>query len=325
MDMNYDNKIAIDEIANDDDSSLADRIVSISIDKISMTYSFADRNRLAMSAYAIDHLLSYVDSGKLPGATISDSRFHQYEVVVAPYAGNTGDWPSTIHILLGAKGDSKRADIRIECNPSKLGVDGIRFLKELIDSIMPPDADPFFDAGIVTRIDIAIDYWSVELDDLVIRDRGMRKHGIYSGGRGEVQTLYYGTPKANRTIVYRKTLGDGAEWCRFEKHRKKRDTLASLASLANPFSRLQVIHKDSIRPILTGIHADMFMDSIRVRGLTHALKMLDPRMARAIDRALKLSKNACLKSTDEIWEQWPDLYQRYLAPLLNASKRTEWK
>ena len=324
MEKNYDNKLAIDDITNDDDSSLADRVVIISIDKLAMTYSFANHNRHAMSAYAIDHMLSYVDSGRLPGATINSGRFHQHEVVV-PYAGNAGDWPSTIHILLGAKGNSKRSDIRIECNPAKLGVDGISFLKDLIDFIMPLNASPFFDTCIVTRIDIAIDYWSVELDDLVIRDRGMRKHGIYSGTRGEVETLYFGTSKSNRTTVYRKKLGDGSEWCRFEKRWTKRTKLADLASMADPFRRLQVIHKDTIRPILIGIHADTFFDSIRVCGLTHALTKLDRPTAKAIERALKSPNNAVLKSTEEIWLRWPDLYRRYLEPLLNTTKRKECK
>jgi hypothetical protein len=191
-------------------------------------------------------------------------------------------------------------DYRFEFNPATLGVVGIDLVVELLGSIFGQDGHYLLRNSIVTRIDLALDLHSLSVDRVIVRSSRQRTHGIFSNQYGVPETLYLGKPKSNQTTVYNKN-----NQLRAERRINPKCRGSQLASLPDPFSVLQMVHTDSLRPALNGLIPDQFFDSVRVRGLTHVLATLPAAQRRTIKAILKDPSQSRLPSTSEVWQSWP--------------------
>jgi hypothetical protein len=161
-----------------------------------------------------------------------------------------------------------------------------------------------FANGKVTRIDIALDLPGLSLDKVVVRSLGQRKHGVYTDGKGRLETIYLGSTKANRTAVYTKIKKD-IEFLRVERRMKPNIRGHQLVRLSNPFDKVQMISTDSLSPHLDGMVPRQFFDSVRVRGIGHAIRELSPRQRREIKAALADPQESLLPPMSLVWNVWP--------------------
>ena len=133
------------------------------------------------------------------------------------------------------------ADYRFEFNPTKIGPDGLSYIRNFIDSVTGIGTNALFANGKVTRIDIALDLPGLSLDEVIVRSKGQRKHGVYTGQTSRLETLYLGSVKSNRTAVYTKVKG-AIEFLRIERRMKPTDIRGhELFGLTNPFDKVQLI------------------------------------------------------------------------------------
>ena len=68
----------------------------------------------------------------------------------------------------------------------------------------------------LTRIDVALDLPGLSLDEVIVRSKGQRKHGVYTSQTSRLETLYLGSVKSNRTVAYTKVKG-AIEFHRIER------------------------------------------------------------------------------------------------------------
>lgn len=160
--------------------------------------------------------------------------------------------------------------------------------------------------SVFTRVDHALDIPGLSVDAILARSRGARAHGIYSNPRGTPETQYLGKTKSNQSVVYTKNTDDGP-MLRTERRTHPGCHGSELQFLPNPFRVIQMVHTDSLRPLLTGMIPDQFFDSVRVRGFTHVLATLPPAQRRAIKAVLRDPAKSLLPSMDEVWRTWPDV------------------
>ena len=160
--------------------------------------------------------------------------------------------------------------------------------------------------SIVTRGDFALDIPGHSLAKVIARSIRQRTHGIFSNQFGIPKTTYLGKSKSNQTVVYDKDC-EGGPSVRVERRLHPKCRADQLAYLPDPFRVVQMVHTDSLRPLLNGMIADQFFDSIRIRGFGHVLATLPPAQRRAIKAVLKDPAQSLLPSTEEVWRSWPEL------------------
>jgi hypothetical protein len=197
---------------------------------------------------------------------------------------------------------------RFELNPSLIGPEGLDQISSFIDTVTDTGSKVLFANGKVTRIDIALDLMGLSLDEVIVRSMGQRKHGVYTNGGGRPETVYLGSAKANRTVAYTKNDEDeDTKFLRIERRMKPYCQGHELPLLPNPFSKVQMISTKSLLPHLDGMIPRQFFDSVRLRGLGHALADLPPGQRRKIKSVMADPDQSLLPSIATIWKGWPHL------------------
>jgi hypothetical protein len=273
---------------------------NLSIDKISLVRYDPSPAHVIENC---DRLIEAVEAGRFPGAMLKSGRRHRIQLAIPIL--NNGLLSGRLLIQAGPR-FTGLCDYRYEFNPATLGIAGVNHVIAILDSVFAEGGHRLLRNSIVTRIDLALDLHGLSVDKVIVRSSRQRTHGIFSDQHGIPKTIYLGKPKSNQTSVYNRNNDDGPSM-RTERRVKPGCRGSQVAFLPDPFRVVQMVHTDSLRPLLDGMIPDQFFDSVRVRGFTHVLATIPPAQRRAIKAALKDPEQSRLPSTEEVWRSWPRL------------------
>ena len=229
----------------------------------------------------------------------------------------------TAPVFMQAGPTNKAAFFRFEFNPFKLGKAGMaEFRKWMAYYLLLGEGayETMIEKGRVTRIDIACDFVSLRIEDLIIRGTGGGKTHAYYGEDGLIQTSYLNLTKKNSdTIVYnkRQQLLDGKRnpkyggnpHTRVEVQVKANRSPAKLLELENPLTRLELSLVTNVAPPEEQHHWDCFVDACRFRGVHNALKLIPVKMRGKYKAALKDGQGTVWQP-QKLWEWWPNAIER---------------
>jgi hypothetical protein len=272
---------------------------SLSIDKISLVRYDPSPAHVSENC---DRLVEAFEANRFLGAAMKSGRRHRIQLAIPIF--EDGSLAGRLLIQAGPRFPGL-CDYRIECNPALLGIEGVYRVSEILGSVFVEPTNHLLRKSFVTRIDLALDLHGLSVDQVALRRKRQRKHGIFSNQYGIPETIYLGKPKSNQTAVYNK--GGGSPVMRVERRLNPKCRGDRLASLPDPFGVVQMVHTDALRPFLNGMIPNQFFDSIRVRGFTHVLATLPAAQRRAIKAVLKDPAQSALPSTEEVWRSWPEL------------------
>ena len=281
------------------------------IDKISLTYSFPNRAQVGRLSNNLDKVCR---NNFFRGITVKAGRRHPYHASIPILSGLTY---GIDHALLDlVPRHSKISDLRLEFNPTKAGPAGVDYICGCIEAITGSDSSEIFRNGKITRIDFALDIAGLTPEDVIVRSKGQRKHGCYSDQHGRIETSYLGTPQSNRTVAYDKSSEVTGKLLRIERRMKPLRRGHELLTLPDPFQKVQLIPLDPLRSFLSG-HVpvpDYLFDSIRLRGLRHALSRLPPSLCRQLHAKINELDRSSLLSMG--WQSWPEILRLSGLPVL---------
>ena len=276
--------------------------IHLKIDKYSTTFSYHDRLKAQALAARLDEI-KFEELFK--GITVKPARRHKYQLSIPLFVGGIYLPDRAILDLIGRYPGI--SDIRLEVNPDKIGPEGIAYLCKPLEVITGIDPAEIFRNGKITRIDLALDIHGLTPEDVIVRSKGQKKHGVYSDQKGKVQTTYLGTPKSNRTVAYDKSSPLLGKILRIERRLKPLCRGHELPALPDPFDRVQVIPTDALEPYLGDLIPQFLFDSLRLRGVRHALALLPPQQRRQILTVIRDPDISALPPTS--WATWPELLQ----------------
>lgn len=269
---------------------------SLSIDKLSFTCNDTDPTHVEKTCTR----LWDAASGTFTGMQVRSSRWHRVQCAL-PIPNSS----SSLLLQAGPRLPGI-SDYRFEFNPSTIGPSGIDYVRSFINSMTDVSFDDLLLNGRVTRLDVALDLAGLSLDDVIVRSKGQRKHGVYTGQHNRLETIYLGSARANRTVVYNKVIGDFT-FLRVERRLKPNVNGHELASLSNPFDKVDIISTDCLLPHLEGMVPQQFFDSVRMRGIRSAVAALPPHQRRAIKATLRDLAESVLPPMSLVWGIWPDV------------------
>ena len=202
--------------------------------------------------------------------------------------------------------------IRLEFNPDRLGATGIEEFKTLLDQgVLPHGYPSVLQWSRVTRIDLAVDFEGVSLDQVFPKTKWPTYVETWSH-KGQLETIYLGKRKQTNNFyrIYERPAGPGTKKKVLRVERQMRNlniAFGELAPLANPFSTVRLNHL--AMPAPKGWEAskwNLFVRVLKVSGINSALLMLS-----TAER--KVAKAHCEKfpvvemNLEEIWGEWKAL------------------
>jgi len=211
----------------------------------------------------------------------------------------------------------KVAFLRFEMNPAKLGPDGIWFWRKLVADLLGLSGvwSCMASTATMTRVDLACDLVGVRIDRLALVANRRGKCVMYFGLNGKIETAYLGATSGKNApmIAYNKKAqlqefdeepqcGD-LEHTRMEMHVISRRPISTLADIANPFTKVNVMY---LPRDVSGVppHAwQHFTDSVRYRGLAAALEPI-PQALRVNYMAGFDALPEPLWQPEKIWSKW---------------------
>jgi hypothetical protein len=273
----------------------------LSIDKIAFTLEEPNSNIVDAACHS---LVELVDSGQLSGSRWKPGRRYKIHATV-PVHGDDHREAGTASVQVGPRFLGIPA-VRVECNPSKLGPKGMAYVMATTRTILAFGDSPSLSRGMITRIDLALDLPGLCNDQVIVRNKGQRKHGVFSDQKGRIETQYLGGSRSNQTVAYtRRHKMTDEQSLRIERRLKPRCYGFHLADLNDPFQKIQLIRTQSLLPHLGGMNPEHFFDSVRLRGFGHVVAKLPPAQRRAIKSVLKDADSSLLPSTNVTWSSWP--------------------
>lgn len=177
----------------------------------------------------------------------------------------------------------------------------------------------FVKHGRITMIEVTVDVPNVTVEDFhVLPPQG--PSAMTWKVNGKLETLVLGKSKGNQTKVYdrgKKRIAKGQGWTgppttRIERRLRltKAMPLSQLPSMANPFAHLQMIVPTVGCPSTMAKSKEyewtLFLDSVQVRGLSSALKLL-PEERRTTYRKWLEKHPVPWWQPDAIWSHWPSV------------------
>ena len=279
---------------------------NISIDGFALTSIELNPDTVEMIS---NHLGELCANGGLKDSIIKSGRRYRCRVTI-PIPINDPNPTGSVLIEAGARLPGI-ADLRIDFKPAKLGQNGLSDVIALLDLITPLGGEHLITNGTLTRYDIAIDLWGGSVDQVLVFSNRSQKNGVYTDRYGCPETVYMGTPRSNRTVAYTKVhTAISEQSLRIERRMTRRCKGHEWPTMADPFQVVQLIHTQSIQPLLDGLIPQQFFDSVRIRGLNRVLSLLPAKQRKAIKAVLNDANQSLLPSTATIWkEEWPQLLE----------------
>ena len=187
-------------------------------------------------------------------------------------------------------------------------------------SLMPDGWEYVIKHGRVTRIDIAVDIPNTRPENYaILPQQGLTTQKLAVNGK--LQTFVLGTKKGNQTILYNKKaqrVSQGKKWpgkatVRIQRRLRNPspNLLSSLHKLPNPFKAAKLLKMPGPPASEKKSYMwSMFTDSVSVRGLPAALKILPAERRTAYRKHLKHCEHE-LWTPDQIWAKWPACLAEY--------------
>lgn len=232
-----------------------------------------------------------------------------YEVSVAgkvPLSTSPLIWSKKAGYLLqaGPKGNKPAPCLRLDVNPEALTTSGMAYLEQTL-GLLCEAAWPCWRFARVSRLDIAIDVYGVELADWVW-DLPRRTARDIVCRKGEVRTLYLGAKTASPLAIYNKGKEDpafagGQSLTRVEYRFKNPGMVSQLPKLGNPFADVEVFNPRKLP--LPEPHGLALMSVGHLHGWRGIVRTF-PKAVRK-QREKELMKT-CAPWWDpaELWEDW---------------------
>ena len=210
--------------------------------------------------------------------------------------------------------------VRLEFNPSKLGVAGLEHLQGILSSLISGGWNEFVKHGRISRLDVAVDLIGVRMTKLKVVPPKAVVSQTWNSSKGKLLTYQWGKPKGSYTQIYNKTAEmqargvavSGPQITRFERRLKQPacKTLMKLAELDNPFAGFVLTTTVPEAPDDGPAYVwPLFCDSVSVRGLHAALQLLPPHKSPVYKKQFA---NAAPDwwNPDAIWAQWPTVVEQ---------------
>ena len=210
----------------------------------------------------------------------------------------------------------KALKMRIEFVPVDLGWQGLLELHATLSTAIPNGWHYFIANGHITRLDIAVDFPDVLIDDfhfLALQGATTKQWRV----NGKLQGYTHGKPKGNHTAIYdrgakRIALGQsakGKEGMRVERRIKSLSIakLADLIHLPNPFGDMKLVSMPEAPPSESKKFLfiwDLFRRAADAEGLMGALALL-PKDRRTLYRKHLAANTHPWWNPDAIWANWP--------------------
>jgi hypothetical protein len=272
---------------------------NFTFDKFSLCYNDPNKDHVKATRGL---LLSEKYDKVIPGFKVTKTaRYAASPRIPVPF----GDCVSKHIVVLEA--DPHHPDVpsyRLEFNPSKITQAGFGDLLSFMDLVIHEDSLVFFVMGTVTRCDLALDFQSLHVRDVIVRTNRLQKHGVYADRHGWPETVYIGTPKSRRIVAYEKPDAIGSH-LRLECRLKPKILGQHMAALTNPFKGVQLIPTDFAASSGLNIPPQFIADSMRIGGLKRALSALAPA-DRKVLRVAYANAQKLVPNLDPLWAKWPE-------------------
>ena len=273
--------------------------LSLKLDKISVVVQVKNdslKEEIKKSIYNSSKDSEFFKSIKVPG----------YKASVALKVG-----PGSVGISIVPK-DKDASFLRLEWNPSALGLEGHNTFASLIGTVLPWGYAEILTLAKVTRADVALDCEGVAITDLEFLPKSPLKSNVYFGPHGETETIYLGSRKSpSFWRIYDKAkeqgLGPNKQITRLEKTVRLAQQFANLPSIKNPFLDLKVLDLSRKQWLawLSDWQWRQFQDSCRLRGVNSALWSI-PKSHRMAYRYSLGNATPAWWAPKLIWEEWPE-------------------
>jgi hypothetical protein len=189
-------------------------------------------------------------------------------------------------------------------------------LHAVLMGIVPDGWHYFIIHGRITRLDIAVDFQNVQVNDFVfLANQGatIKQWRV----NGQLQTYTHGKPKGNHTAIYdrkEKRIAKGKPWQGKEGIRIERrfkvppvTKLPELPQMLNPFSEMKMISMPGPPPKEAKPYIwHLFRHAVEVQGLQAALALL-PEEKRTLYRKHLAAHTQPWWNPDAIWANWPTM------------------
>lgn len=208
--------------------------------------------------------------------------------------------------------------LRLEFVPVDLGPDGIEELKIAVNTFLPDGWAFVLDHGVVSRLDVTVDIPHLSMNAFYFLPQQATATMQYKQ-KGDLQSVYFGSNQGNQTVVYdrkAKRLQQNSSWngpqtVRVERRLKNtQKKLSQLQDLQNPFAGMKLIENVQLPPASMPPSKHymwtLFLDSVKVRGLTDALALL-PQEQRALYRKHLIANPKSVWDPETIWGGWKSM------------------
>lgn len=275
---------------------------NLKIDRLSLCYAEPDPENVK----ATENILLHESISKTwPGMITKPGGLFRVKAVLSLPFETTAPDRATAIFFAGPKVPS-HPSYRLEFNPARLCDQGWSDLWTFLQTTMDPEPKAFMNGSKVTRIDLAVDLPGLDVEQVIVQTSRKRKVGVYSDQTGRPQTVYLGAPTGrNRLAAYTKTDKDsGAVSLRIECRVNARCAGSELHAIENPFASISLLPVSLLDKISLGMPPVFLADSIRLRGLSRALKLLPPTRRKMVEYSLSAGE-ALLPDADDIWAEFP--------------------
>lgn len=267
----------------------------------------------AIAHASFQSIMTQADDAELFKSSKPQPSFNRAWRIAINCTPNPKKWP----LLMASfnKLDQQALKFRVEFSPVDIGNKGLEELHAALLMVMDGGWKSFVEHGRVTMIEITVDLPSIGVDQFDV----IPKQAVYRqawGKDGHLETIVLGKAKGNQTKIYnrgKKRTDKGQKWLgplttRVERRLRPQGLkLTELPMMTNPFAHIVLpvsnLPTPPNEPESKSYLWSMFQDSIKVRGLLGALKLL-PEVKRATYRAWLKQHPVSWWNPKMIWWHW---------------------
>lgn len=215
------------------------------------------------------------------------------------------------------------ARLSLTFSPHDLGPKGLEELHATLTSIVPQGWGSFVEDGQVSMLEVSVDLPDIPIGSCHPLMQQTTVVKSWSSG-GKLETLLFGKKDGNQTRIYdraQKRKSKKQAWLQGDTTRVERVLrnqqlpLNQLAELPNPFSGMKFIDLPSKPPLSEPKQKHyvwhLFCDTVSVRGLSVALKLLPAETYRKRYRAWLTQHPQAWWQPDAIWAEWKPMIEDY--------------
>ena len=177
---------------------------------------------------------------------------------------------------------SPKGNFRVEWNPRHLGPEGNSSLWSFLEEVLFDEFRPFLLNAVVTRCDFAVDARPLTPDAIWVACSGLRRGKVWTGDNGDIESIELGARgSGTHYCIYNRNeetghyISSDLLTTRIEAQVRPDRLLRYYLVQENPFERLTLVNAvDQAALNDAPDRFQLFMDSIRVRGLQGALQRI---------------------------------------------------